>query len=59
MMGDSNNDIHRAKFSKELKKYYLGSYLNMAKIQELYDKSLQDTIKDTVSNPESISQDNQ
>lgn len=53
-MSDSNDDVHRAKFAKALKIYFLGTYLNADKIQEIYDKSKQETVKANVDNPESI-----
>ena len=56
IMADVQDDALRARFSKELKTYYLGSYLNMDVINKLYDKAKQKSTMDVVSNPENMEQ---
>ena len=56
IMADVQDDALRSRFSKELKTYYLGSYLNMDVINKLYDKAKQKSTMDVVSNPENMEQ---
>lgn len=53
VMADED-DIIRAKFAKELKIYYLGSYLNMDIINKIANKARQSKTEDDVSNPENL-----
>lgn len=54
MMSDQQNDVLKAKVSKKLKIYYLGSYLNMDVINRIIDDAKQEVTVDAVSNPENI-----
>jgi hypothetical protein len=54
VMADEQDDVVKAKFSKELKIYYLGSYLNMDVINQIMNKARQSKIEDYVSNPENL-----
>lgn len=45
VMADEQDEILKAKFAKELKIYHLGSYLNMATVQKLYEKAKQENAK--------------
>jgi hypothetical protein len=53
-MADETNDIVRAKFTKNLKIYHLGSYLNINMINRMIDEAKQSTTIDIVSNPDAI-----
>lgn len=53
-MADEQDDNAKAKFAKELKIYYLGSYLNIDIIKQLMDKAQQSKTQDIISNPENI-----
>ena len=54
VMADETDDILKAKFAKELKVHYLGSYINMNIVKELYDKAKQQSTMDIVKNPENM-----
>ena len=54
VMADEQDDTVKTKFSKELKIYHLGSYLNMDVIRQLMNKARQSRTEDIVSNPENI-----
>ena len=54
VMGDEADEEIKAKFSKELKIYYLGSYINMDIIEKIKNKAYQKKIKDHVENPENM-----
>jgi hypothetical protein len=56
VMGDEQDDAIRANFSRELKIYHLGSYLNIPVIQQLMNKARQKSTETTVKNPENIEQ---
>lgn len=45
-MGDSQDDILKAKVGKKLKIYYLGSYINMNKIQNIIEEAKQEKAKE-------------
>ena len=46
ILQDEQDDIIKAKFAKNLKIYYLGSYLNMNVINDILNKSRQEAAKD-------------
>lgn len=46
VMGDSQDDILKAKVSKKLKIYHLGSYLNMNVVSDIIDKAKQEKAKE-------------
>ena len=54
MMSDQQDEVLKAKFSKKLKIYYLGSYLNMDVITRILDEAKQESTQDLVSNPENL-----
>lgn len=54
VMADEQDEAIRANFAKELKIYYLGSYLNMDIIRQIMNKAKQKKISDIVSNPENL-----
>jgi hypothetical protein len=54
VMADEQDELVKAKFSKELKIYHLGSYLNMDVIRLIMNKARQSKIEDYVSNPENM-----
>ena len=54
VMGDEQDDTIKAKFAKELKIYYLGSYLNMDMIKQIMNRAKQSKVEDAVSNPENL-----
>lgn len=56
VMADEQDEMVKAKFAKELKMYYLGSYFNRDIIENIVNKAKQGAVKDIVSNPESIEQ---
>ena len=45
-MGDSQDDILKAKVGKKLKIYYLGSYVNMAMINDIIESAKQEKAKE-------------
>ena len=45
-MGDSQDDILKAKVSKKLKIYYLGSYINMPMINDIIENAKQEKAKE-------------
>ena len=47
-MGDEQDDVLKATFTKELKIHYLGSYLNMKEVSHLYDKAKQARAKQKI-----------
>lgn len=55
-MPNEQDDNVKQAFAKELKQYYLGSYLNLDVIRKLEAKARQSVTKAIVSNPESIQQ---
>ena len=55
-MPNEQDDNVKQAFAKELKQYYLGSYLNLDVIRKLESKARQSVTKAIVSNPESIQQ---
>lgn len=57
VMADEQDDSIKAKFSKELKLYHLGSYINMDIINKIKEKAKQESTVNTVSNPENINQE--
>ena len=46
VMGDSQDDILKAKVSKKLKIYYLGSYINMPMINDIIENAKQEKAKE-------------
>lgn len=46
VMGDSQDDILKAKVGKKLKIYYLGSYVNMAMINDIIESAKQEKAKE-------------
>mgnify|MGYP004453897255 CR=1 FL=1 len=56
VMADEQDDAIKAKFSKELKIYHLGSYLNMDIIKKIENKARQEITDDIVKNPENMEQ---
>lgn len=54
MMADEADENVKAKFSKQLKIYHLGSYINMNVIKDIYEKAKHSSTKDIVSNPENL-----
>lgn len=54
VMADESDDTLKAKFAKELKIHYLGSYINMNIVKNLYDKAKQQSTMDIVKNPENM-----
>lgn len=49
VMADEQDDLLKARFSKELKIHYLGSYLNMETINKIIEKAKQENTKQIVS----------
>ena len=49
VMADEQNEQVKLKFAKELKLYYLGSFINMDVIDELVNKAKQSAIKDAIA----------
>lgn len=47
---DEQNESVRAKFAKNIKLYFLGTYLNMNVMNRLYDKARQEAIKEEIVN---------
>lgn len=54
IMADEQDENVKTKFAKELKIYYLGSYLNMDIIKQIINRAKQSKTDDIVSNPESL-----
>lgn len=46
VMGDSQDDILKAKVGKKLKIYYLGSYVNMSMINDIIESAKQEKAKE-------------
>lgn len=47
-LADSQDDVLKAKVGKNLKVYYLGSYINMSVVEQLIEKSKQEIAKEEV-----------
>jgi hypothetical protein len=56
VMADEQDDTVKAKFAKELKMYYLGTYFNRDVIENIARKARQGGVMSIVSNPDSIEQ---
>ena len=56
VMADEQDEMVKAKFAKELKMYYLGTYFNRDVIENIERKARQGGVMEIVKNPEAIEQ---